>query len=1118
MGDFNGFYFEGAVGAIEAKGLTDLHRTLPSEERYSYLFDGNSQAIDHIIVTPNLLSSAQFDAVHLNSQFPNNATRPTDHDPVVASFAISALVLDLNGENDGTNVSNSVVEQDGSPTFISDTVFVTDGQASFTGGKLTVSITANGEEGDILAIHDTPQVSIVDGKIYYNETQIGTVTGGGDASTPITVTFNGNATAAGVEATARAITFEHDADITSGGARNVHYTLTDNDGGSTSADATVTVQPVNDAPSLTDPINQSVSYTEGDDATPLFQGVVLSDPDAPAAFPGGGLDICVAGTSGGINLRTGSHFAINDNGDGTFTLAYVITNSDESTTEVAFGTISGFGTTHLEVTGLTGEATLDRVNDLIDDFTFVRAGDDVVDAEATVTLTFNDGNNVGGERDDPLTASQTQNLTVVAVNDAPVVDLNGEANGYDFSFVFTEGDPGRLLAPDAGLSDPDSPDFDGGTLTVAITDGATPADELSLVQANGFSVDEGLLYWSYTDEAQVRQQVQIGTYSGGLTEPITITFNDQATPELVGLLIRSFAYSNASADPVAGDRVVTFSLTDGDGGTADDRTVTIDVQAIEQAPHGAPDRVFVAENEVGTGNVFADNGSGPDTDADGPALKVSAVNGSSELIGQPITLESGAIVTLNADGTYSYDPNHMFDALVDSSTNAANSHATDSFTYTLEGSDEEVTVTVVINGVGPAGEKLLGDSGNDTITGTDSAEFIDLSQGGNDTVYGMGGDDGLYFGKTLAPDVYDRGNLVSGDAVDGGLGNDQLGIQGDYAMTFGAGNLVGIETLAILSGHDARFGDTDGNDYSYDLTTVDANVGRGQNFTVNANSLGANETLVFDGSAETDGTFRIYAGFGHVDLTGGSGSDGFFFGEGRFDPTDRVDGFSGNDDQLALRGNYASQMVFEPDTIHNIDTIVVLTAHGVAGAEAPAYTYNLKTDDANVAAGEKLTVTGVGLAADEHLIFDGSAETDGHFDLRGGAGTDTLTGGHQSDSLFGGLGADQLTSGEGNDTFLFRSTGDSTAANQDAILDFATGDLIDLSYIDADTSSPFSNEAFHFIGSDAFGNHAGELRVEAMSGNAWLVQGDVNGDGVADFQLQVTVTDNHPLGATDFNF
>jgi VCBS repeat-containing protein len=88
MGDFNGFWFEGAVGAIEAAGLTDLHRLLPEAERYSYIFDGNLQAIDHMLVTGGLLTGAQFDAVHLNAEQGSLAPRGTDHDPILGRLFI----------------------------------------------------------------------------------------------------------------------------------------------------------------------------------------------------------------------------------------------------------------------------------------------------------------------------------------------------------------------------------------------------------------------------------------------------------------------------------------------------------------------------------------------------------------------------------------------------------------------------------------------------------------------------------------------------------------------------------------------------------------------------------------------------------------------------------------------------------------------------------------------------------------------------------------------------------------------------------------------------------------------------------------------------------------------
>ncbi|HYE28451.1 MAG TPA: cadherin domain-containing protein, partial [Allosphingosinicella sp.] len=89
MGDFNGFWFEGAVAALEAGGvMTDLHRLNPVEERYTYLFDGNLQAIDHLLVTGGLASGAMFDAVHINAEQTNDADRATDHDPIVGRFYI----------------------------------------------------------------------------------------------------------------------------------------------------------------------------------------------------------------------------------------------------------------------------------------------------------------------------------------------------------------------------------------------------------------------------------------------------------------------------------------------------------------------------------------------------------------------------------------------------------------------------------------------------------------------------------------------------------------------------------------------------------------------------------------------------------------------------------------------------------------------------------------------------------------------------------------------------------------------------------------------------------------------------------------------------------------------
>jgi predicted extracellular nuclease len=93
LGDFNGFYFEPVSDTIEAKGLTNLHELNPVEERYTYLFEGNYQALDNFLVTASLLGgpgATQYDVVHINSEQLDNAQRATDHDPSVARFFIEA--------------------------------------------------------------------------------------------------------------------------------------------------------------------------------------------------------------------------------------------------------------------------------------------------------------------------------------------------------------------------------------------------------------------------------------------------------------------------------------------------------------------------------------------------------------------------------------------------------------------------------------------------------------------------------------------------------------------------------------------------------------------------------------------------------------------------------------------------------------------------------------------------------------------------------------------------------------------------------------------------------------------------------------------------------------------
>ncbi len=128
----------------------------------------------------------------------------------------------------------------------------------------------------------------------------------------------------------------------------------------------------------------------------------------------------------------------------------------------------------------------------------------------------------------------------------------------------------------------------------------------------------------------------------------------------------------------------------------------------------------------------------------------------------------------------------------------------------------------------------------------------------------------------------------------------------------------------------------------------------------------------------------------------------------------------------------------------------------------------------------------------------------GNDTLNGGDGNDTLNGGDGNDTLVGGRGKDVLIGGTGADFFDFNAFNESgrTYATRDQIVGFEQGtDRIDLSTIDANTAVA-GNQAFAFIGGACFHGVAGELRQQAFGGDT-IVSGDINGDAVADFQIQL---------------
>ena len=134
--------------------------------------------------------------------------------------------------------------------------------------------------------------------------------------------------------------------------------------------------------------------------------------------------------------------------------------------------------------------------------------------------------------------------------------------------------------------------------------------------------------------------------------------------------------------------------------------------------------------------------------------------------------------------------------------------------------------------------------------------------------------------------------------------------------------------------------------------------------------------------------------------------------------------------------------------------------------------------------------------------------------LWGGAGNDYLEGQWGRDVLVGGGGRDVLVGGSGRDVFDFDSIAEAgTGAARDVIVDLArVQDKVDLSTIDANLLRG-GNQRFEWAGTAAFDGDAGDLRYRRVGDNL-VVQGDVNGDRRADFEL--TFKSLPELSASDF--
>jgi predicted extracellular nuclease len=96
LGDLNSFYDSPPLDAVREAGLRHVYEFSEPERPYTYIFQGESETLDHILVTPSLYELlVRVEALHINADYPPpvpgdpSARRVSDHDPLVAVFSFA---------------------------------------------------------------------------------------------------------------------------------------------------------------------------------------------------------------------------------------------------------------------------------------------------------------------------------------------------------------------------------------------------------------------------------------------------------------------------------------------------------------------------------------------------------------------------------------------------------------------------------------------------------------------------------------------------------------------------------------------------------------------------------------------------------------------------------------------------------------------------------------------------------------------------------------------------------------------------------------------------------------------------------------------------------------------
>ena len=312
-----------------------------------------------------------------------------------------------------------------------------------------------------------------------------------------------------------------------------------------------------------------------------------------------------------------------------------------------------------------------------------------------------------------MVATTTANVEIVVnpVNDAPVANDDSGTTEEDspvtIDVLFNDSDPDDTLmtvsittepehgsvevnpdgtvtyTPDDDYNGPDSFEYEvcdpsGACDTAVVSIEVTPVNDAPVAEIDMFSTEEDTPLMGTVADNDFDIDGDDLTFSL-ITPPGThaFSFNDDG----------SFTF--IPNENFVGAVTFEYEVCDEFGG-CDTATATIDVTPVNDGPTAFDDGGTTDEDNAVTINLL-----GNDTDPEDDTLVVTEINGQPVTPGDQIVLPSGAVVTLNADGTATYDPNGEYDDLLTGQS------ALDTFVYTISdgnGGTSEAETVVMING------------------------------------------------------------------------------------------------------------------------------------------------------------------------------------------------------------------------------------------------------------------------------------------------------------------------------------------------------------------------------------------------------------------------------------